>query len=76
MLPLIYCNEIVFELMMSQSSQTVGKMYPNEMKKYLNSQKCHHNGVDGPKDAFWVVGHLSVIKHLKTTEQGQPHSPT
>lgn len=34
------------------------------MNKYLNSQKRHHDGVDGPQDALWVVGHLGVIKHL------------
>lgn len=40
------------------------------MDAYLNSQKCHHNGVDGPQDAFGVVGHRGVIKYLNKTEHG------
>lgn len=39
------------------------------MNKYLNSQKCHHDGVDGPQDALWVIGHLGVVKHLNRTRR-------
>lgn len=39
------------------------------MNKYLNSQKRHHDGVDGPQDALWVIGHLGVVKHLNRTRR-------
>ena len=39
------------------------------MNKYLNSQKRHHDRVDGPQDALWVIGHLGVIKHLNRTRR-------
>lgn len=44
-------------------------MHSHEMNKYLNSQKRHHDGVDGPQDALWVIGHLGVIKHLNRTRR-------
>ena len=49
---------------MNQQSQTVRNTHSHEMNKYLNSQKRHHDGVDGPQDALWVISHLCVIKHL------------
>lgn len=39
------------------------------MNTYLNAQKRHHDGVDGPQDALRVIGHLGVIKHLNRTRR-------
>ena len=54
---------------MGQQSQTVRNTHSHEMNKYLNSQKRHHDRVDGPQDALWVIGHLGVIKHLNRTRR-------
>lgn len=34
-------------------------------KRYLQSQKCHKNGIYGPQDPFRIIWHCCLVNHLR-----------
>lgn len=45
-------------------------------KRYLQSQKCHKNGIYGPQDPFRIIWHCRLVNHLreKTVVAARPDS--